>query len=134
MYYPNKKEFIRLAKSGNVIPVYREILADFETPLSAFTKIEEGKFSYLLESVEGGERIARYSFMGSNPSLVFMSKGSRITILEGKRKNVFETQEDPLSEIRAIMKKFKFVRVKGLPRFTGGLVGYMGYDLSLIHI
>lgn len=129
MYYPAKKEFIKLSKKGNLIPVYREILADFETPLSAFTKIDEGEFSCLLESVEGGERIARYSFLGSNPSLVFMSKGKNITIVKGKKRTVFQTGKDPLGEIENIMKRFTFVPVKGLPRFTGGLVGYMGYGV-----
>ena len=72
MYRPSKKEFIKLAKRGNVIPVYREISVAGETPLSAFSKIERGEFSYLLESVVGGEKIARYSFLGSKPSLIFM--------------------------------------------------------------
>jgi len=128
MYYPSKKEFIKLAKKGNLIPVYREILADFETPLSAFSKIRDDKYSYLLESVEGGERIARYSFLGSNPSLIFKSKGKKITLIEGKKKVSFNTSKDPLEEIKTILKKFKYVTVKGLPRFSGGLVGYMGYD------
>jgi len=128
MYYPGKKDFLKLAKKGNLIPVYREILADFETPLSAFAKIDTTSFSYLLESVEGGERIARYSFLGSNPSLVFMSKGRKITLIEGKRKKVYTTKNDPLEEIKNIMKKFSPVTLKGLPRFAGGLVGYMGYD------
>ena len=127
-YYPNKKDFIALSKKGNLIPVYREIMADFETPLSAFSKIDKGNFSYLLESVEGGERIARFSFLGSTPALIFMSKGRNITIIEGKKKKVYKTDKDPLSEIKKIMSKFSFVPVKGLPRFSGGLVGYMGYD------
>ncbi|MBN1353786.1 MAG: anthranilate synthase component I [Candidatus Omnitrophica bacterium] len=129
MYYPSKKEFLRLSKKGNLIPVYREILADFETPLSAFMQIDDGEFSYLLESVEGGEKIARYSFLGSRPSLVFKSKGREITIIEGKRKRVFNTKKDPLTEIKDIMARFTFVPVKGLPRFSGGLVGYIGYDV-----
>ena len=129
MYYPSKEEFIKLAKKGNLIPVYREILADFDTPLSAFTEIDEGDFSYLLESVTGGEKIARYSFLGSNPSLVFMSKGREITIVQGKKKRVFKAANGPLAEIKAIMKKFSYVPVRGLPRFSGGLVGYMGYDV-----
>ncbi|MGB2706022.1 MAG: anthranilate synthase component I, partial [Candidatus Omnitrophota bacterium] len=120
---------MKLAKKGNLIPVYTEILADFETPLSAFAKIDEGDFSYLLESVVGGERIARYSFLGSRPALLFMSKGKKITVREGARKKVFTTRKDPLSEIKKIMEKFSFVPVKGLPRFCGGLVGYMGYDV-----
>ncbi|MBL7158546.1 MAG: anthranilate synthase component I [Candidatus Omnitrophica bacterium] len=129
MHYPSKKEFIKLAKKGNVIPVYREIHADFETPLSAFAKIDCGEFSYLLESVEGGKRIARYSFLGSNPSLVFMSKGKNITIIDRKKKRTYRTKSDPLEEIRRIMRGFSFVPIKGLPRFCGGLVGYMGYDM-----
>lgn len=128
-HHPNKKEFIKLAKKGNLIPVYREIPADFETPASAFTRIDEGEFSYLLESIEGGEKIARYSFLGSKPSLVFMSKGKRITILRGKKKKVFQAKTDPLEEIKDIMRRFSFVPVKGLPRFVGGLVGYMAYDV-----
>jgi len=129
MHYPSKTEFIKLSKRGNLIPVYREILADFETPLTAFTQIDKGNFSFLLESVEGGERIGRYSFLGSKPSVVFMSKGRDITILEHGKERNFKTREDPLSEIRNMMARFTFVPVKGLPRFTGGLVGYMGYNM-----
>ena len=84
MYYPSKAEFIKFARKGNLIPVYKEITADFETPLSVFSRIDRGDFSFLLESVEGGERIARYSFMGSGPSLVFSSKGKKITLRRDK--------------------------------------------------
>ncbi|MCQ9206395.1 MAG: anthranilate synthase component I [Omnitrophica bacterium] len=128
MYYPSKKEFIKLSRKGNLIPVYREVLADFETPLSAFAQIDEGEFSYLLESVEGGERIARYSFLGSKPSMIFMSKGREVTILDGKRKKVFRAKVGPLAEIKKLMEKFKYVPSSALPRFCGGLVGYMAYD------
>lgn len=127
--YPNREEFIELAKEGNVIPVFREVLVDFDTPLSAFLKIDEGDFSYLLESVEGGERLGRYSFLGSNPSFVFESKGKKITLRRGKDVKTYETDTDPINEIRSVMKEFKFVSVKGLPRFCGGLVGYIGYDM-----
>jgi anthranilate synthase component I len=129
MYYPSKQEFIKLAEKGNVIPVYREILADFETPLSAFLKIDEGEYSYLLESVEGGENIARYSFLGSSPSLVITSKGDTITFTRGKKTDTHRAEEDPIEEVRRYMSKFKFVAVKGLPRFCGGIVGYLGYDM-----
>jgi anthranilate synthase component 1 len=129
MYYPSKKEFIELAKKGNLIPVYREILADFETPLSAFRKIDAGDYSYLLESVEGGERIARYSFLGSKPSVVFMSKGNTVTMIEGGKRRVYHARKGPLREIKKIMRRYSYVPVKGLPRFTGGLVGYMAYDV-----
>ncbi|MCG2676140.1 anthranilate synthase component I [bacterium] len=128
MYYPSLKEFIKKSKKGNLIPVYREILADFETPVSAFTKIDTGDYSYLLESAEKGERLGRYSFLGSNPSLIFKSKGKRVEIIsEGKK----ETQKvsDPLSDLKKLMADYKFVKVKGLPRFVGGMVGYLSYDM-----
>ena len=83
MCYPSKKDFIKLAKKGNLIPVYAEILADTETPVSSFSKLKDSDYAYLLESVEGGERIGRYSFLGSNPCLVFRSRGKRIEIIEG---------------------------------------------------
>ena len=129
MYYPTKKEFIKLAKKGNLIPIYAEILADMETPVSSFSKIEESDYAYLLESVEGGERIGRYSFLGSNPSLVFRSKGRNIEIIEGKKARKFKTKLTPLAELKKLLSKYKFVNVKGLPRFCGGFVGYMGYDM-----
>lgn len=128
MYYPERREFIKLAQKGNLIPVYREILTDFETPLSAYTKIDNGDYSFLLESVEGGEAIARYSFLGSNPSLVFSSKDKKVEIVEGKSKKSFTT-EDPLMELKGILSRYKFVKVKGLPRFSGGFVGFLGYDM-----
>jgi anthranilate synthase component 1 len=129
MYYPTKTEFITLAKKGNLIPVYREILADFETPLSAFTKIDKGDFSFLLESVEGGERLARYSFLGSEPSLVFSSKFKRIEVREGTSVRRFMTRGDPIEELKRILHRYTFVKVRGLPRFCGGLVGFFGYDM-----
>lgn len=128
MLYPTKKEFIELSRKGNLIPVYGELLADFETPLSAFAKIDKGDYSFLLESVEGGERLARYSFMGSRPSMVFSSTGRKIEIREGGSVKKFVSQ-DPISELRKIMSRYKAVKIKGLPRFFGGLVGYFGYDI-----
>ena len=129
VYYPSKKEFAEKAKKGNLIPVYREMLADLETPLSAFMKIDKDSYSFLLESVEGGEKIARYSFLGTNPSIIFKSKGKRIEIIRGKKKESFITDKDPVFELKNLMKGYRFVPVKGLPRFCGGFVGYMGYDV-----
>lgn len=129
MCKPTKEEFIKLAESGNLIPVYKEIVADLETPVSTFLKTEKGEYSYLLESVEGGEKIARYSFLGCEPSLVFKSKGSNIEIIKRNTKKRFQTKEDPISEIKRLLGSYKFVKVEGLPRFCGGLVGYMGYDM-----
>ncbi len=128
MYYPSLKEFIRKSKRGNLIPVYKEILADFETPVSAFTKIDTGDYAYLLESAEKGEKLGRYSFLGSNPSLIFKSKGRRVEIIsEGKKK--IQEVFDPLITLKKLMADYKFVKVKGLPRFVGGMVGYLAYDM-----
>ncbi len=132
MYYPSKEQFKKLSKKGNLIPVYRELLADLETPVSAFMKIDNSEYSYLLESVEGGEKIARYSFLGSNPSLIFQSKGKTIEVLQKSgarfKKKSYTAETDPLEEIKKIIRQYKFVSVDGLPRFCGGLVGYMSYD------
>ena len=127
MYYPSKKEFVRLAKKANVIPIYREILGDLLTPVSAYMKVG-GRYSYLLESVEGEEKIARYSFIGIEPSIIFKSKGRNIEITRKGKTKKFSTSS-PLKEIANIMKGFIPARVKGLPRFSGGMVGYMGYDM-----
>ncbi|NQT00348.1 MAG: anthranilate synthase component I [Candidatus Omnitrophica bacterium] len=128
MYYPAKEEFIKKAKQGNLIPVYKELLADLETPVSAFLKIGRGPYSYLLESVEGEEKVARYSFLGAQPALIFKSKGKNIELIQGKRVKRYRS-EDPLSEIQRLMQQYSFVPTHGLPRFCGGLVGFMGYDM-----
>jgi len=128
MYYPGKRDFLKLAKKANLIPVYREVLTDFDTPISAFTKIDTGDYSFLLESVEGGERLARYSFLGSRPSLVFSCKGKDIELREGGAVRRFAAQ-DPLDELKKILSVYRPAHIKGLPRFSGGLVGFMGYDM-----
>lgn len=127
-FVPSKEEFIKLSKKGNLIPVYKEISADLETPVSAFTKIDKSDYSFLFESVEGGEKIARYSFLGTAPSLIFKSKGNCIEITEDGKSHGFSAPLDPLFEMKKILDRYKFVPREGLPRFCGGLVGYMGYD------
>lgn len=128
-----KNEFLKLSKKGNLIPVYKEINADLDTPVSAFLKIKKDRYAFLLESVEGQEKIAKYSFLGSNPALIFKSKGRNIEIIEPKKKknyvSRFIAKSDPLDEIKDIMRNFNPVEVKGLPRFCGGLVGYISYDM-----
>ena len=129
MLFPDLKEFKKKAQEGNLIPVYREILADLETPLSAFLKLK-GKTGFMLESVVGEEaKFARYSFIGSNPSLIIEGKGKNLTITRGKRKEKFRTNNDPLDIVSAEMKKYKPVIMPGFPRFCGGFVGYIGYDI-----
>ncbi|MBI1812063.1 MAG: anthranilate synthase component I, partial [Nitrospirae bacterium] len=113
---------------GNLIPVYREILADFDTPVSAFLKIGKSP-SFLLESVVGGEKWARYSFLGTNPSKVIKGRGKKMEIIERGRKPVVFEAEDPVDVLKREIALYKPVDVPGLPRFSGGLVGYMGYDM-----
>jgi anthranilate synthase component 1 len=131
MYYPTKDEFVRRSQSGNLVPVYREILADMETPVSAYRKIARGKYSFLLESVEGGERVARYSFLGTDPFLVFKSKGRDVQIVERMRaeKVRLEDGRDPLHVLKELLARYKWVDDPELPRFCGGAVGYIGYDM-----
>src|SRR2546422_2054726 len=111
---PAKDEFAKLAEQGNLIPVYAEILADAETPVAAYQKLLRTGPSFLLESVEGGENIGRYSFIGANPRTVI-----RVEQRAG---------EDSLRSVELEMAKFKPVSLPGLPRFTGGAVGFLGYE------
>ena len=129
MYTPEFDEFCALARHGNLVPVYREILADLETPVSAFLKIDDGGDSFLLESVEGTEKWARYSFLGTAPELVLSSKGNIVRLERvGKAPEEHEVS-DPLVAIRELLARYRPVQVKGLPRFSGGLVGFLSYDL-----
>lgn len=127
MIYPGIDEFKALLREGNLIPVYKEILADLETPVSAFMKLGESP-SFLLESVVGGEKWARYSFLGVKPSRVIKGWGGRMEITDASG-TVAEEAADPVAFLREFMSGYRAVSVKGLPRFSGGLVGYLGYDL-----
>lgn len=128
MVQPDRDEFKRLCSKGNLVPVYREILADLETPVSAFLKLG-GKPSFLLESVVGGEKWARYSFLGSRPSKVIRCRGRKVEIKEnGRDPSLFEA-DDPIEVLKKEISKYRPVEVGGLPRFFGGLVGYIGYDM-----
>ena len=114
MYHPTLDEVRQLKQHGNLVAVYREINADLETPVSAYLKIARGDYSFLLESVEGGERLARYSFIGTEPSLILKT---------GDGNSV-----DPLLMIEKEFQKFRLVPVAGLPRFHGGMVGYLAFN------
>jgi anthranilate synthase component 1 len=128
MIYPEKDEFRRLAEKGNLIPVYKEILADTYTPVTAFLKLG-GTPSFLLESVEGGKKWARYSFLGSRPARIIKGRGRTVEVIEGARSSqVFET-DNPVEWIKKELSGYRPVEVKGLPAFFGGLVGYIGYDM-----
>jgi anthranilate synthase component 1 len=126
MIVPSLEDFRALAKSGKLVPVYREVFADHDTPVSAFRKIDDGPYSFLLESVEGGEKWGRYSLLGSRPSLVFTARGERCEIREGDA--VRAGTRHPLEELGDLLRAHQAVALPGLPRFCGGAVGYFGYD------
>jgi len=128
MLYPDLETFKSLSLKGNLVPVYREILADTETPVSATMKLG-GSPLFLLESVEGGEKWARFSFLGSQPSRIIKSWGKRVEIRDTEQGTQFLETDNPFSVLKKELVTYNPVDVPGLPRFYGGLVGYIGYDM-----
>jgi len=126
-YRPGLEEFVELARDASLVPVYRQLIGDTLTPVSAFCKIQEGEWSFLFESVIGGERLGRYSFVGSGPFLRFQAYERRIRIQHGGQSEEFE-DADPLRVLQERLAAYRIPQVAGLPRFCGGAVGYAGYD------
>lgn len=128
-YRPTLEQFIELARGASLVPVYRQLIGDSLTPVSAFCKIQEGDWSFLFESVVGGERVGRYSFLGSGPFLRFQAFDRRVQI---QRAPAFQIEEqhhpDPLRLLEELLARHRAPHVAGLPRFCGGAVGYAGYD------
>src|SRR4051812_23644774 len=110
---PSREEFLRLSKLGNVVPVRADLLADLETPVSVYAKLRGSGPAFLLESVEGGENVSRYSFIGCNPRKIIRAAPG---------------EADPLATLQQELAGYKPVSVPGLPPFTGGAVGYLGYE------
>src|SRR5262245_9787677 len=126
---PSFAEFTELARGATLVPVYRQLLNDSLTPVMAFCKIQEGDWSFLFESVVGGEKVGRYSFVGSGPFLRFEAFGNRFVWHEpGKREPEQGEHSDPLKLLEERLAHFRCPHVPGLPRFCGGAVGYLGYD------
>ena len=143
MYQPSLGTYVSLAKEYSLIPVWREVLADLETPISVFMKLcQEEPGAFLLESVEGGEKVARYSFLGCRPLLTLASRDGISRVLEGEVASEYRTvgqvthgnseakqlTGDPLSHLRQLMESYRVYQPPGLPRFFGGAVGYLSYD------
>lgn len=128
MIYPGKDEFFQFASEFDYVPIYHEASAALETPVSAFMKLREGSYSYLLESVERGEQVGRYSFIGFEPSMLFQAKSELVKVTVGDQKIEYYSS-DPIKELEKIFKKRKTPRVQGLPPFNGGAVGYLGYEM-----
>lgn len=127
LYYPDGPTFAKLAETYDLVPVYREIIADFETPLSAFYKLGGGPYRFLLESVEGGERLGRYSILGTSPEAVMYARGEDVTV-ESADGVQTEKSANPLRLLERYVGGHAVAPVPGLPRFFGGAVGYLGYE------
>lgn len=130
MLKPTLREFKEKSKQGNLIPVYKEILADLDTPVSAYMKMSGSDYSFLLESVEGGEKWARYCFLGFDPSIVVNIKGNKVTVNKGAQtESILIKEGNPLVGLKEVLARYKPVEVEGLPRFSGGAVGFISYDM-----
>ena len=126
MIVPSLAEFRSLAKSGKLVPVYRELFADQDTPVSAFRKVDDGSYAFLLESVEGGEKWGRFSLLGCRPSMVFIARGDQCEIRQGTE--VRKGTKHPLEELGDLLREHQAIALPGLPRFCGGAVGFFSYD------
>lgn len=127
MYYPSLAEIKEMTDQGNICPIYREIMADLETPVSAYLKIARGPFSFLLESVEGGQHIARYSFIGSDPYMILRMNAGIAHATHGGYKQTLP-YTDPLVVLESYVNSYRPVRLPDLPLFVGGAVGYLSYE------
>ena len=129
MIQPDFKTVKQLARGCGLVPIAKELLADTETPVSAYLKIRaQSSYAFLFESVVGGEQIGRYSFLGVDPFLIFRSCGAKIAIEDAGTGQVREFEGDPIAELRGLLARYRSQRVEGFPRFTGGAVGYVSYD------
>jgi len=129
MYHPTLETFRQLAEAGNLVPVYRELPADLETPVSVYMKLRAGGPSFLLESVEKGEQLGRYSFIGVQPPLMLLTKTDQARLISGSGALIEEVGgTDPFTALQQLLSRRQAVALPGLPRFTGGAVGFWGYD------
>jgi len=129
MYRPDFETFCNLAEKANFIPVYKEFLADIETPVTAYLKLKDKGYSFLLESAEGGEKWGRYSFIGCTPILIITYQDERVKISGPEDKDIYERVNDPLPLLRETLREFHLAQLSDLPRFQGGLIGYFSYDI-----
>ena len=127
-YRPTFDEFVELSRQASLVPVYRLLMGDALTPVSAFCKIQEENWAFLFESVVGGERLGRYSFLGAGPFLCFQSFGNRVVLQPATGSAVELQHPDPLRLLEEKLNAYRAPHVAGLPRFCGGAVGYAGYD------
>jgi anthranilate synthase component 1 len=130
MLTPSEREFEALAAKGfNLIPVAREIAADLETPVSAFLKVARGDYSFLLESVRGGEKWGRYTFLGSEPAMILRARANRVDVIRPGRMVEARIVDNPFEELRREVQRLRAPELPELPRFFGGAVGFLAYDI-----
>jgi anthranilate synthase component 1 len=127
MIQPDYRQFCALASQGNLVPIYQELLMDLETPLSFFKRLERDRYSFLLESVEGSERWARYSFLGTRPYRIFKARGTEVEIVEGGKSRKLRS-DAPLTILEELLGGCRPVTVAGVPPFFGGALGYVSYN------
>ena len=129
MYHPSLAEVRELGRDANLVPVWRALPADLETPVSVYLKLRGQGASFLLESVEKGEQLGRYSFLGVSPAATLVvHDGEAVLRDDGEARSVACANGDPLSAAASVLAKYRPAYVDGLPRFLGGLVGYVGYE------
>jgi len=126
---PDYNDFKKLSKRGNLIPVYSEVLSDRDTPFSLLQRLQRESHSILLESITGGEHIARYSFVAAAPDKIIRSKGDRVEIISKGKKKVFKPERGALDLVKSQLSCYKYASLEDLPRFSGGFVGYLSYEL-----
>src|ERR1700722_8755480 len=128
-FFPSRDEFLELARDHAMVPVYRQLLGDTLTPVTAFGSIQESDWSFLFESVVGGEVLGRYSFLGSGPFLIFQAWDKHVRIENPTTGDIRELDHaDPLRLLEETLATYRAPHLPGLPRFAGGAVGYAGYD------
>ncbi|MCM8803204.1 MAG: hypothetical protein NC827_07860, partial [Candidatus Omnitrophica bacterium] len=127
--FPNFEQFRNLSKRVNVIPFYTSFVADFETPVSSFLKVAKGSYNFLLESAEQEEKIGRYSFIGTYPEIIIKGKNEKVEIIDYTKRIVEKFEKNgSLKVIENFLRKYKTFKIKSLPSFTGGFVGFVSYD------
>ncbi|MDY0351254.1 MAG: anthranilate synthase component I [Desulfobulbaceae bacterium] len=132
MNFPDQESFVRMAGQAGLVPVHRTIIADLDTPLTIFAKVNgRRRHAFLFESMEGGEKWGRYSFIGLDPLVTFASRGDAVTVDDRRAGGVSRrrTGVNPLHELRGLLASFRPSRAPDLPRFYGGAVGFLGYDM-----
>src|ERR1044072_637720 len=124
MIQPDYRQFCALASQGNLVPIYQELLMDLQTPLSFFKRLQRDRSLFLLESVEGSERWARYSFLGTRPYRIFKARGTEVEVIEGGKSRRFSSGA-PLKALEQLLKICRPVSISGVPPFFGGALGYV---------